>query len=69
MEKSTGIVTDWTKATPGDLVGNTLGHGLLIARKIDRKWRAKRLAEHIDGSQVWLDGPKHWAVILPLAGQ
>ena len=57
---------DWQKARPGDRAGNSLASYLLIARRLDRKWRAHQLTDHLPGAQVWLDGPRQWAVVLPL---
>jgi hypothetical protein len=42
---------------------------LVIARKLDRKWRARRLARCIPGAELWQDGPRHWAVMLPVEGR
>jgi hypothetical protein len=39
---------------------------LVVARKLDRKWRARRLARRIPGAELWQDGPRHWAVMLPV---
>ena len=57
----------WDKAQPGDLVGNAdIGHFRVIARKLGPKWRAKRLLAHIPNSQIWIDTPRTWAVLVPV---
>jgi hypothetical protein len=64
----------WEEARPGDLstgsrqalVGRLDHAFLVIARKLDRKWRARRLARCVPGAELWLDGPRHWAVLLPV---
>jgi hypothetical protein len=58
----------WEEAQPGDVVGRLDEAFLLVARKLERKWRARRLARHIAHAQLWLDGPRHWAVLVPLTG-
>jgi hypothetical protein len=58
----------WEKAQVGDLVGDPeVGQFRVIARKLNRKWRAKQLVEHIPQAQVWIDGPRSWAVLVPAA--
>lgn len=57
----------WDKAQPGDLVGNAdIGQFRVIARKLRPKWRAKRLLAHIPNSQIWIDTPRTWAVLVPV---
>lgn len=56
----------WEDAQPGEMV-TRLDHAfLVVARKLDRKWRARRLARCVPGAELWLDGPRHWAVLLPV---
>jgi hypothetical protein len=62
------IPVAWEEAQPGDVVGRLDEAFLLVARKLARKWRARRLARHIPPAQLWLDGPRHWAVLVPLTG-
>jgi hypothetical protein len=51
----------------GDLVGDPeAGQFRVIARKLNRKWRAKALLEHIPEAQIWIDGSQSWAVLLPV---
>jgi hypothetical protein len=59
----------WEDAQPGEMV-TRLDHAfLVVARKLDRKWRARRLARCVPGAELWQDGPRHWAVILPVEGE
>jgi hypothetical protein len=56
----------WDDAQPGEMV-TRLDHAfLVVARKLDRKWRARRLARCVPGAELWEDGPRHWAVMLPV---
>lgn len=56
----------WEKAQVGDLVGDPeVGQFRVIARKLNRKWRAKQLLAHIPHAQIWIDGPQTWAVLVP----
>jgi hypothetical protein len=63
----------WEKAQPGDLVGGPYMGGLdmwqfrVIARKLRPKWRAKRLLAHVPNGQIWIDSPRTWAVLVPIA--
>jgi hypothetical protein len=58
----------WDDAQPGEMV-TRLDHAfLVVARKLDRKWRARRLARCVPGAELWQDGPRHWAVMLPVEG-
>jgi hypothetical protein len=60
--------TVWEKAAVGDVVGAPeSGQYRVIARRLRPKHRAKRLLAHVPGSQLWLDGPRHWAVLAPVA--
>jgi hypothetical protein len=60
----------WPESQPGDLVGSdAAGLYLVIARRLNRKWRAQRLQESIANAQLWLDGPRAWAVLLPVASK
>jgi hypothetical protein len=64
-ERDTPIL--WEKAQVGDLVGDPeAGQFRVIARKLNRKWRAKALLEHIPEAQIWIDGSQSWAVLLPV---
>lgn len=57
----------WEKAAVGDMVGAPeSGLYRVIARRLRPKHRAKRLLAHVPGSQLWLDGPRHWAVLAPV---
>ncbi len=57
----------WQEAGPGDVVDNLeRGEYVIIARRLERKWRARRLAEVIPQAMVWADGHRHWAVVVPL---
>jgi hypothetical protein len=74
----------WEEARPGDLsissrqalstgsrqaLAGRLDHAfLVVARKLDRKWRARRLARCVPGAELWQDGPRHWAVLLAVEG-
>jgi hypothetical protein len=64
----------WEKAQVSDLVGDPeAGQFRVIARKLNRKWRAKQLVAHIPHAQIWIDGPRtlrqaqgrQWAVLVP----
>jgi hypothetical protein len=58
----------WNEAQPGDLVGSPdTGLFRVIARKLRPKWRAKRLLAHIPNAQIWIDSPRSWAVLVPVA--
>jgi hypothetical protein len=60
----------WDQSQPGDLVGSpSAGLYLVIARRLNHKWRARRLQESIPTAQLWLDGPRAWAVLLPVASK
>lgn len=60
--------TVWEKAVVGDMVGAPeSGQYRVIARRLRPKYRAKRLLAHVPGGQLWLDGPRHWAVLAPVA--
>ena len=57
----------WQEAGPGDVVGTPdTGEYVVIARRLERKWRARRLAEAIPQAMAWADGQRHWAVVVPL---
>jgi hypothetical protein len=57
----------WDEAQPGDLVGSPdTGLFRVIARKLRPKWRAKRLLAHVPKSQIWIDSPRTWAVLVPV---
>lgn len=57
----------WQESGPGDVVGSSeTGEYIIIARRLERKWRARRLAEVIPQAMVWADGHRHWAVVVPL---
>lgn len=56
----------WSHAKVGDYVGDQLGTYLVVARKLPQKWRAKNLAAQIPHSQVWIDTPSTWAVLLAI---
>jgi hypothetical protein len=58
----------WEDAQAGDSVTRVDQTFLVVARKLDRKWRARRLARRIPNAQLWHDDPRHWAVILPVEG-
>ena len=58
----------WDNAQVGDVVGRPeMGQFRVIARRLRPKWRAKRLLPHVPGSQLWLDGARHWAVLVPVS--
>lgn len=59
----------WDNAQVGDVVGQPgMGQQFrVIARRLRPKWRAKRLLAHVPGSQLWLDGARHWAVLVPVS--
>ncbi len=58
----------WKNAQPGDLVGSPeTGQFRVIGRRLRPKWRAKRLLAHIPNGQVWIDSPRTWAVLAPVA--
>lgn len=58
----------WEQARVGDLVGEAeVGQYRVLARKLRPKWRAKQLLEHIPNAQIWIDGPRSWAVLVPAA--
>jgi hypothetical protein len=59
-------VARWDEAKSGDIVGSDQGQFQVIARKLHPKWRAKRIQERIPGAQTWIDGPRTWAVLLPV---
>jgi hypothetical protein len=60
-------ILTWDKAQPGDLVGSSeTGLFRVIARKLRPKWRAKRLLAHIPKAEIWIDSPRHWAVLVPV---
>ncbi|NJN53675.1 MAG: hypothetical protein HC804_02315 [Anaerolineae bacterium] len=57
----------WESAQPGDLVGHAeMGQFRVMARKLCPKWRAKRLLAYIPTAQVWIDGSRTWAVLVPV---
>ncbi len=57
----------WQEPGPGDVVGSPeYGEYVIIARRLERKWRARRLAKVIPQAMVWADGHRHWAVVVPL---
>ncbi|MEI2607282.1 MAG: hypothetical protein V9G20_01495 [Candidatus Promineifilaceae bacterium] len=57
----------WQEAGPGNIVGSPdSGEYVIIARRLERKWRARRLAEAIPQAMVWADGHRYWAVVVPL---
>lgn len=59
----------WDNAQVGDVVGRPDEQQYrVIARRLRPKWRAKRLLAHVPGSQLWLDGPRYWAVLVPVQG-
>ncbi|MBK8986270.1 MAG: hypothetical protein IPM39_09340 [Chloroflexi bacterium] len=58
----------WDNAQVGDVVGRPeIGQFRVIARRLRPKWRARRLLAHVPGSQLWLDGSRHWAVLVPVS--
>jgi hypothetical protein len=60
-------ILEWDKAQPGDLVCSPeTGLFRVIARKLRPKWRAKRLVAHLPNSQLWIDTPRTWAVLVPI---
>ncbi len=63
----TGVMKQpWRLANTGDYTGYSLTTFLVIARHLDRKWRAQNLAAHIPNAQVIMDTPSTWAVLLPI---
>ena len=57
----------WDKAQVGDMVGEAGQRFRVIARRLRPKWRARRLLAHVPGSRLWLDGARHWAVLVPVS--
>ncbi len=59
----------WENAEVGDLVGSdTLGYYRVFARRLEPKWRAGLLQEHLPQSKMWRDS-KGWAVLQPVSNQ
>lgn len=55
----------WENAEVGDLVGNdSLGYYRIFARRLEPKWRAALLQEHLPQGKMWRDS-KGWAVLQP----
>ena len=57
----------WPAAQPGDLVGHQdTGVYRVIARRLSPKFRAQRLTAVIPHAQIWIDGARSWAVLVPI---
>ena len=55
----------WESAEVGDLVGNdSLGYFRVFARRLEPKWRALLLQEHLPQGKMWRDN-NGWAVLQP----
>lgn len=65
-------VLPWDAAQPGDLVrgpaGASTDSGLfrVIARRLQPKWRARRLLACVPNARSWIDSPRTWAVLVPV---
>lgn len=61
------LPVSWQKAVAGDLVGTeAVGIFRVIARKLHPKWRARQLSACIPDARLWIDGPRTWAVLVPV---
>lgn len=59
----------WEDAEVGDLVGNDLlGYFRVFARRLEPKWRALLLQEHLPQGKMWRDN-SGWAVLQPVSMQ
>lgn len=57
----------WATAQPGDLVGHQeTGLYRVVARRLSSKFRAQRLTAVIPDAQIWIDGARSWAVLVPI---
>ena len=57
----------WPTAQPGDLVGHPeTGLYRVVARRLSPKFRAQRITAVIPHAQIWIDGNRSWAVLVPL---
>lgn len=58
----------WEKAQVGDVVRGERGDCYrVLARRLRPKWRAQQLLEHIANGQMWRDGARTWAVVVPVS--